>query len=199
MRETLLRYYENCPSPRRAPALQLCEPWDVPFGARRDPRTRGQPVVFQRALPRGDPAPHENENVRTFVEVGPSNHLTSFVEDTLRKRTFRRGQQRAHPPRPRAAPAHARPALVPWLLGGFHPVLPAPCHPAFRGAAAGEGEPHGPRSRDLYMPIMSLDDSLVQEVRAQVGLGGSAAAGQHHFSPRIELARRCGRSTASSA
>lgn len=56
------------------------------IGAIRDLATMQwiRPVRFREAIEHL----HANEGVSTFIEVGPSSHLTSFIEDTLRKRDF---------------------------------------------------------------------------------------------------------------
>ena len=56
-----------------------------PDGVRDFPSANGErPSAFRETIERL----YDEEGVRFFIEIGPSAHLTGFVEDTLRKREF---------------------------------------------------------------------------------------------------------------
>lgn len=175
MRETLLRYYEELPI--RAPQVPLfsCASLalfpDDPGAIRALAASQWfSGVRFREAILHL----HEKENVRTFIEVGPSNHLTSFIEDTLRKKEFLAV----------ASNDRNRPGLeqLQRLLGQLwcrgHAVDFSPLY-RHRTIRPFDEPPPAKTSRtnrvlDVTMPIMTLDDTLVREVRQRVGLGGAA-------------------------
>jgi acyl transferase domain-containing protein len=174
MRETLLRYYEELPITAPEHPLFSCASLGMfpsePGAIRELAASQWfSSVRFREAILHL----HEKENVRTFVEVGPSNHLTSFIEDTLRKKDFFAV----------ASNERTRPGLEQlqrmlgqlWCRGFSVDFTPFFRHRAIRPFAEPPPKKVSRTNRVLetYMPVMSLDDSLVQEVRAQVGLGGA--------------------------
>lgn len=177
MRETLLRYYEELPI--TAPVFPLFSCASLGFfpaepGAIRELAASQwfSSVRFREAIQHL----YENENVRTFIEVGPSSHLTSFIEDTLRKKEFLAV----------ASNDRTRPGLEQlqrmlgqlWCRGIFVDFSPFFRHRAITPFAEPPPKKVSRTSRvlDVYMPIMSLDDAIIRDVRAQVGLGKQVAA-----------------------
>ncbi len=177
MRETLLRYYEELPI--TAPKFPLFSCASLGFfpgepGAIRELAASQwfSSVRFREAILHL----YENENVRTFVEVGPGNHLTSFIEDTLRKKEFLAV----------ASNERTRPGLEQllrmlgqlWCRGTSVDFAPLFRHRAITPFAEPPPKKISRTNRvlEVYMPIMSLDDDIVRDVRAQVGLTRPAAS-----------------------
>ena len=171
MRETLLRYYEELPI--TAPELPLFScaslgmfPSDP--GAIRELAASQwfSSVRFREAILHL----YEKEDVRIFVEVGPSNHLTSFIEDTLRKRDFFAV----------ASNERTRPGLEQlqrllaqlWCRGMAVDFAPLFRHRAITPFAEPPPKKVSRTNRllEVTMPIMSLADDLVSEVRTRAGL-----------------------------
>lgn len=185
MRETLLRYYEELPITGPKYPLFSCASLSMfpsEAGAIRELAASQwfSSVRFREAIQHL----YEKENIRTFIEVGPSNHLTSFIEDTLRKKEFLAV----------ASNERTRPGLEQlqrmlgqlWCRGHAVDFAPFFRHRTVRPFVEPPPKKVSRTNRvlDVYMPIMSLDDTIVQEVRAKVGLGnGTPSAGASHSVP----------------
>ncbi len=117
---------------------------------------------------------YDEEGARFFIEVGPSAHLTGFVEDTLRKREF---LAVASNERTRLALEQIQRLLAQlWCRGfalDFTPLYRRRAIESFQwetGGAPGKRSSKFNRPLDVSMPVLTLDDETVHEVRRKAGL-----------------------------
>jgi acyl transferase domain-containing protein len=115
---------------------------------------------------------HE-DGVRVFIEVGPSSHLTSFVEDTLRKRDC---IALASNERTRPGLEQLQRLLAQLYCRGFDEL---DFSPLYRGrgilpllaldAPAEKLKTTLSRILNFAVPVLELDDRLIDEARRQGG------------------------------
>ena len=127
---------------------------------------------------------YDEEGVRFFIEIGPSAHLTGFVEDTLRQREFLAI----------ASNEKTRPALEQiqrllaqlWCRGfalDFSPLYRSRTVEPFQWETSGAVRNRSSKFSkplDVSMPVLTMDDKTVHEIRCEAGLeraNGQAASG----------------------
>ena len=176
MKDMLLDFYAQLPITTPKHRLISCSslgefPTD-PAGIRALSASQWySPVRFRETIERL----YDEEGVRFFVEVGPSAHLTAFVEDTLRKREF---LAVATNDRSRSGLEHLQRTLAQLWCRGFDldfGRLYRRREP-FISLSAPSGKPPSKANKPLevLMPHMHLRDDLVTEVRRKAGLNGNS-------------------------
>ncbi len=171
LREELTTFYEKISFQKPAHRVVSCATFedfpDLPEAARALAVQQWMaPVRFQETVRR-----LFEEGVRHFIEVGPNDHLTAFVEDTLRRRGALALATNA-PGVP--ATTHWQRTLARLWCRGF----PVRFDPLYQHRPVKAVDPFAPDPKpgtpqrgkrlDLSIPVMSLSDSVVAEVRAQL-------------------------------
>jgi hypothetical protein len=177
MREQLHNFYRQLPLAAPKHKLISCAslgafPAD-PDGVRQLSVSQwGTTIRFRETIERL----YDEEGARFFVEVGPSAHLTAFVEDILRKREFL-----AVPSNERTRPALEqiqRLLAQFWCRGfalDFSPLYRHRAIESFQwetGVARGKGPSKFNMPLDVSMPVLTLDDKTIEEIRREAGLEG---------------------------
>ena len=175
MREQLHNFYRLLPLARPKHKIISCASLDAfpadPDGVRELSVSQwGTTIRFRETIERL----YEEEGVRFFIEVGPSAHLTGFVEDTLRKREFLAI----------ASNEKTRPGLEQiqrllaqlWCRGfalDFSPLYRRRVIESFQWETGGAPKKRPSlldRPLDMSMPVLTLDDETIHKVRRQAGL-----------------------------
>lgn len=126
------------------------------------------PVRFRETIER-----MYEDGVRTFIEVGPSSVLTSFVNDIL--------QDRDHTALPSNHPRRSGLEQIQYLLGGlFVKHIPLDTSPLYgrlglvecpigsaEKIASRMRQPHGERKLELYGPVMRLAPDISRKALEQ--------------------------------
>ena len=181
MKEELLNFYRQFPLTAPKQKLISCAnlsefPADADRVRELSVSQWSTTVRFRETLERL----YDEENVRFFIEVGPSAVLSAFVEDTLRKREFLAI----------ASNDRSRPALEQFqrLLGqlwcqghavDFSPLYRNRAIEPLKwetGVATSKRPSELNKPLDVSMPALRLDEETIREVRRSAGLENGAEA-----------------------